>query len=79
MLDRPARIARAPPPRSRPDRDRRYRQRQRDGRIVVQVEVDLAILDFLLAAGWASEEDLADRAAIGEAVGRMLQDTARRR
>jgi hypothetical protein len=76
VLDRPSRTAR-PPPRPPPHRQRRYRQRVRAGTIIVGVELDLTVIEFLLASGWLTEVELDDRGAIGAALSRMLADTAR--
>jgi hypothetical protein len=57
---------------------RRYRARQRSGRLVVQVEIDCDVISFLTEkTHWARDGDSARE--LGQAITRMLADTARRR
>ena len=58
-------------------RDQRHRQRVKAHKRIAMVEYDGSILDLLLRTGWASEEQLGDARAVGEALGRMLADAAR--
>jgi hypothetical protein len=58
-------------------RDARHRQRVKAHRRIAMVEYDGSILDLLLRTGWASEEQLGDARAVGEALGRMLAASAR--
>jgi hypothetical protein len=44
---------------------------------VVPVEIGGEILDLLCRTGWASDAELSDARAVGEALGRMLADAAR--
>ena len=60
-------------------RKQRWRERQRRGVVVADVEVSAATLDFLIGTHWLREPDATDPAAIGSAIGAMLEDTARRR
>jgi hypothetical protein len=62
----------------RRQRQRAYRARLAAGRILVGVEVDAAIVDFLVRLHWLREGDAGSRAKIGAAVGAMLADAARR-
>jgi hypothetical protein len=63
-------------------RQQRWRRRAEACRIVVAVEVDERVLELLMApgpqgTGWLAERDAADRAAIGRALQRMLDEAAR--
>jgi hypothetical protein len=73
MLERPHNRRQA----TRRARDRRYRERVRSCRAVALVEYDASVLDLLLRTGWASEAELGDARAVGEALGRMLAASAR--
>ena len=64
---------------ARAARDKRYRARSGRGLMVVPVEIDGAMLDFLIATHWLAESEAADRAAIGAAIGDLLTDAMRRR
>jgi hypothetical protein len=55
---------------------RRYRRRQRSGVMVLAVEVNAEVLDFVIRTAWAKDGDGA--AELGRAVGRMLADAAKR-
>jgi hypothetical protein len=46
---------------------------------MADVEVSAHTLDFLIGTHWLREPDATDPAAIGSAIGAMLEDTARRR
>jgi hypothetical protein len=57
---------------------RRYRAREREGKIVVPIEVDAAIIDLLvIKTEWLRDRDAADRAAIQRALQLMIDDAAR--
>ena len=73
MLHRPAR---GPDRRSaRRERRRRYERRQREGRLVVSVELGQTVIDGLVAIGWLREANSADARRIGAAIEVMLADT----
>jgi hypothetical protein len=58
-------------------RQRRYAARQRNGRVVVPVEVEVEDLELLIAAGVLSPEGLPHtREAIGEAIASYLKISA---
>jgi hypothetical protein len=61
-----------------PDRHRRFRQRRRDGKAVYQVELGCEELDFLIRNLWITEDEVGDRRAVGDAVSRLVADSARR-
>ena len=65
--------------RARKERDRRHRQNLRDKKRCVTVRVDGAVINWLIYTRWLDERDAADRARIGDAIGAMLTDSARRR
>ena len=58
-------------------RDARHRARVKAHKRIAMVEYDGEILDLLCRTGWASEEQLGDARAVGEALGRMLAASAR--
>jgi hypothetical protein len=58
-------------------RQARYRGRLRAGRILAPVEVDAAVVDFLVRLHWLREGDAASRAQIGAAVGAMLREASK--
>jgi hypothetical protein len=64
--------------RSRRARQRRYRQRAAAGVWVIQIEVGAEVLDLLIRLRWLADADAGDKAAVGSAITRMLQDAARR-
>ena len=66
---------------SRPARERKrlYRQRQAAGVVTCMVEVDADVVDFLIRTEWLGEREAGDRRQVGEAVARMLRDSAARR
>jgi hypothetical protein len=74
MLERP----RPSPPSAAARRQRRHRALARAGRIVVGVAVGAAVVDFLIRTNWLVERDAADRQQIGNAIARLLEDSARR-
>jgi hypothetical protein len=45
----------------------------------VPVEVSADTLDFLVATRWLRDDDATNPAAIGSAIGALLEDAARRR
>jgi hypothetical protein len=59
-------------------RDRRLRARRKAGKVVVPVELGGDELGFLIQTRWLAERDAGDARAIGEAIGRMLADSATR-
>ena len=65
---------RTPPP----DRvkQKRYRARLAQHRIVVPVEVDECIIEFLVRRIWLKEPDSHKRAEIGAAIARALAEAA---
>lgn len=77
MLDVPHQAARPPP---RRDRWRVYRARQRAGLLVPAMPgIGADEIEFLIATQWLDERDAGDRRKVGEAIGRMLKASARRR
>jgi hypothetical protein len=73
MLDRP------PSRRTRRARwQADYRQRQRNGEAVAPVPYGGAVVDFLISTKWLDQGQAADRHAVGAAIGRLMQDTAKR-
>jgi hypothetical protein len=58
-------------------RKARYRQRQRDGRMMVTIEIDAALVDLLCRTGWLSNCTVAERGDIARAIERLLADAAR--
>jgi hypothetical protein len=76
MLDSSTITKRAKRRRLRAASTRRYRQHQRDGVVVVLVEIDRAVCDLLVRTRAASEVDLLDRAKLGQAVSRLLKASA---
>ena len=66
-------------PRGGAARKARYRKRQVCGVVSVPVEVDAAVVDFLIRTEWLTEREAADRRAVGAAVSRVLKDSAARR
>jgi hypothetical protein len=56
------------------ERDRRRKERRREALLVVQVELPEAAIDELVARGRIGEWDERDRAAIGEAIARLVED-----
>jgi hypothetical protein len=61
------------------ERTRRYRQRLRDGCVIAPVPVTDQVIALLLDLHWLAEGESEDRQAIGEAIARMLKDTAKNR
>jgi len=59
-------------------RDREYRRRQAAGTMTVMVEVDHAIVDFLIETRWLLEPEAGDRRTIGSAIGGLLREARRR-
>jgi hypothetical protein len=57
-------------------RHKRHRERLRASRIVVAVEIDAPVLDLLIRLRWLTESDAHDRGRVGEAIARMLRDSA---
>jgi hypothetical protein len=45
---------------------------------VIQIEVGAEVLDLLIRLRWLADADAGDKAAVGSAITRMLQDAARR-
>jgi hypothetical protein len=60
------------------ERRRRYEARQQEGVVVVGVPIDASVYSMLIRLHRCSERDLTDRRLVGEAVGRLLIETARR-
>jgi hypothetical protein len=58
------------------ERQRRWRKRQRACEVIVPVRVTHAIIAVLLDLGWLTDRDSEDRAQIGAALDRMLDDLA---
>jgi 5-methylcytosine-specific restriction endonuclease McrA len=56
---------------------RAYRRRQAARRAVVSVEIDGGLVELLIALRWIDETQADDRKAIGDAIDRLLSDTAR--
>ena len=75
MLQRPPRTttARRRERTRRSEATRRWRRRARNGRAVYLVEVDGAVIDFLVRMRWLLEEDARDRCKV---VARLLADAA---
>jgi hypothetical protein len=71
MLERPQ-----PSETRRRARHARHRRCLKAGIVVAPVEIDGAVLDMLIRLRWLVERDAADRGKIGEAVARMLRDSA---
>jgi hypothetical protein len=61
------------------ERQQRWRARARRGEIVVATPISAAVIDMLVGLRWLAEDDVADRARIGEALGRMALDLAEHR
>jgi hypothetical protein len=57
-------------------RQRHFRQRVRECKIVVQVEVDETIIDFLILANALNENESEDRQAIGRGIAASLTISA---
>jgi hypothetical protein len=74
MLQRPPKADRKRSAAAR--RAKRYRQRLRDGKIVIPIEADEALLDLLVGLNWLQERDASDRAAIKAALKAMLADAS---
>jgi hypothetical protein len=66
-------------PSRRGERDRRYRRRQRDGAIVCPVVIDNEVIASLVRWRWLAPGQVDDRAAVADAVTRMLLDASRRK
>jgi hypothetical protein len=54
-----------------------YRRRLRDGCMVVPIEIDGELIDWLIAVRWLEPAKADDRREIGAAIRRMLADAAR--
>jgi hypothetical protein len=63
-----------PPPSRRARWQRAYRQRLKAGRIVVGVELDAVLIDFLIRLGWLEEKRANDKKAIALAITAVLAD-----
>jgi len=57
-------------------RQRRHLARRAAGRVVVPLEVDEQLLDFLVRLQWLADAQAHDAAAIAEAIVALLQDAA---
>ena len=84
MLDRPTRRESPAPPSSRRadlrrERSRRHRQRIKQGKMVVAVELDGQVMDYLVSVHWltAAEADAGDARVIGQAIARGLEASAK--
>jgi hypothetical protein len=73
MLERPPADRRR---RAASARTRRWRARGGE-RIVVGVEIDGDVIDYLVKTIWLSDRDAADRGKIGEAIAAMLADSSK--
>lgn len=60
-------------------RTARYRQRLKRGEGIAPTVYDAEIIGLLLDLHWLAEGESEDRRAIGEAISRMLKDTAKNR
>jgi hypothetical protein len=58
-------------------RTARWRGRAKAGKIVVAIEVDAAVVDMLVRMQWLAAADAENRSAVGDAIARMLRDSAR--
>jgi hypothetical protein len=72
MLDRP-------PAKPATARQARYRARQRADRLVVSVELTLAVVGMLIDLQWLPPAQSEDRAAIAASITALLEDAARHR
>jgi hypothetical protein len=63
-----------------PSRDRhaRHRARRKAGVAVALVEYDGAVLDWLVRLHWLDEASASNRAAVGDAISRMVAASAKR-
>jgi hypothetical protein len=69
VLDRP------PSPRARWQRD--YRRRQRRGEACAWVPYDDVLIKFLVRYRWLDADKQDSKAHIGDAIGRLVRDTAK--
>jgi hypothetical protein len=58
-------------------RKARYRDRVRRGAMVLQLEIDDSVVDWLCHYGWLPPRDVHERDEIARAIERLLQDSAR--
>jgi hypothetical protein len=59
-------------------RQRRFRERQAAERMVVQIEVDRRVIDWLARTQWLTPRgECVSRAEICDAIERMIEDSAR--
>jgi hypothetical protein len=58
-------------------RTRLWRKRQRNGQMMVLVEIDGEIIDALVGLQWLAEVEIGDKAKIGPAINRLLHDVVR--
>jgi len=66
------------PPSRRELRRRRYRQRRAAGVAVYGVPLTGTEIDWLVRMEWIDASEVADKAAVGEGIARMLAASARR-
>ena len=76
MLNRLTRADRRQAATARQRRNKRYSDRQRSGRVVINVEIDEAIIGLLIRTDYLAERDAANRNALTKAVARLLKDAA---
>ncbi len=59
-------------------RQARWRAHQRADQVVAPTPTSYAVITLLIDLGWLDEAKSEDRTEVGKAIGRMLEDTARR-
>jgi hypothetical protein len=59
------------------ERAKRYRARQRAGRAIVPIEINSAIVNWLVRTHWLPPREAHSRAELAAAIGAMLKDAAR--
>jgi hypothetical protein len=80
-------MLRRPPSRSTPNsssrlrgcaaRKRAYRARLARGSMVVPIEIDGALIDFLVSVRWLERRESYKRSEVGDAIVRLLRDAMR--
>lgn len=58
-------------------RMRRYRHRQRDGRMVLTIEIGVELVDLMVRTGWLEPRDCHERDEIARALTAMVADAAK--
>jgi hypothetical protein len=79
MLERPRSSSNTARQKRQRERTCRYRRRLRLGQGIAPVVYDAAIIGLLLDLHWLAEPESEDRQRIGEAITRLLKDTAKNR